>query len=54
MGVYAIIMAMILYGIIAVSNIRDKDYPHAFIWFSYALSQVGFLWYELSKLKVEQ
>lgn len=53
MGVYAIVIAIILYVVIAISNIRDKDYPHAFIWFSYALSQFGFLWYELSKVKGE-
>lgn len=49
-GIVAIILSFILYCVIAVSNLTQKDYPHAFIWFSYGLSQLGFLWYELSKL----
>jgi hypothetical protein len=49
----AIILSFVLYCIIAVGNLRDRDYPHALIWGAYALSQTGFLWYELTKRTVE-
>lgn len=43
----AIVLAFVLYVIIGIGNIRAKDYPHAVVWFCYAGSQLGFLWYEL-------
>jgi hypothetical protein len=49
MGITALVLAIILYLIIALQNYFDKDYPHAFVWFSYALANVGFLWYEIIK-----
>lgn len=49
LGIPAIILSFILYCIIGISNVAQKDYPHGFIWFSYALSQLGFLWYEIIK-----
>ncbi|MFN7318808.1 MAG: hypothetical protein ACK5S6_04795 [bacterium] len=33
----AIVLAFILYVVIAIGNIRDKDYPHALIWLCYAV-----------------
>lgn len=44
-----LIGSIIMYSGICISNIRDKDYCHAFIWFSYVLSQFGFLAYEINK-----
>jgi hypothetical protein len=49
MNQIAIILAFILYSVIAVGNLRQKDYPHALIWGAYALSQVGFYLYERTK-----
>ena len=45
----AICLSFVLYCVIAIGNLRDRDYPHALIWFAYALSQAGFYWYELTK-----
>jgi hypothetical protein len=45
----AIILSFVLYCVIAVGNLRDRDYPHAMVWGSYGLSQLGFLWYEFTK-----
>ncbi len=50
MGFYAILLAFILYLTVGVSNLRQKDYPMALVWFAYALSQIGFAWYEWKKL----
>jgi hypothetical protein len=33
----------------AVVNLKQRDYPHAMIWFCYALANVGFIWYEVKK-----
>lgn len=49
MNKFAIILAFILYVVIGIGNIRQKDYPHALIWMAYALSQLGFLWWEYTK-----
>jgi len=49
-GIVALILAIILYLVIAFQNAYDKDYPHFFVWVSYALANVGMLWYELDKL----
>lgn len=40
----AIILAMILYAVIAIGHYRQKDYPHFLIWLCYAGSLVGFYW----------
>ncbi len=45
----AIILAFILYVVISIGNLRQKDYPHALIWIAYSLSQLGFLWHEVQK-----
>ena len=49
MGVYAISASILLYSLIAISNLKDKDYPHAMIWGCYAMANIGFLWHELIK-----
>jgi hypothetical protein len=53
LGIAALILAIILYLTIGLQNYLDKDYPHAFVWASYALANVGFLWYEFVKKTVE-
>lgn len=53
MGIAALIIAILLYLTIGLQNYLDKDYPHAFVWASYALANVGFLWYEFVKKTVE-
>lgn len=49
MNKIAITLAFVLYVITAIGNIRQKDYPHALIWISYSISQLGFLWWEYTK-----
>ena len=49
MVIWVLIAGVILNSLMAIGNLRNKDYPHSFIWFCYALSQCGFIWYELSK-----
>jgi len=49
MGIYAIIIATVLYLFTSLSCLRQKDYPHALIWFSYAVANTGFMWYEIQK-----
>lgn len=49
MGLTALILAIILYLIIAIDNCMSKDYPHAMMWFCYGLANVALLWYELQK-----
>jgi hypothetical protein len=54
LAIITISLSLILYIITSFSNLYQKDYPHAFIWFSYSLSQIGFLWYEIQKLGVSK
>ncbi len=49
MSTWALILAFILYVIIAIDSIRKRDYPMGLVWVSYSLSQLGFLWYELTR-----
>lgn len=51
MGVYAIIIATILYMLTSVSSFRQKDYPHSLMWFAYSLANIGLLWYEINKIR---
>ena len=37
------------YGFCFWGNMKQKDYPHALMWFSYSLANVGLLWYEINK-----
>lgn len=48
-GIVAIILAIILYLVIAAQNFYDKDYSHFLTWISYAMANVGLLLYELEK-----
>jgi hypothetical protein len=49
----AIVLSFILYCVIAIGNLRDRDYPMFWVWASYGSSQLGFLAYELTKKVAE-
>jgi hypothetical protein len=49
----AIVLSFILYCVIAIGNLMDKNYPMALIWGAYGLSQVGFIWEHLARKAVE-
>lgn len=49
-GTIALVLAIILYIIIAIQNLIDKDYSHALIWISYSMANIGFLWWEIEKI----
>lgn len=51
MSVYALIIATLCYIVTALSNLKQKDYPHALVWFAYAVANFGLLWYEWNKTK---
>jgi hypothetical protein len=49
-GVLSIGCASIFYVIAGISCLKQKDYPHALMWLSYASANVGLMWYEINKL----
>lgn len=49
MGLTALVLATVLYLIIAADNLFKKDYPHAGLWFSYAMANGFMVWYEVIK-----
>ena len=49
LAVYAMGISTLCYLVCGVANLRQKDFPHALIWFSYAAANTGFLWYEYIK-----
>lgn len=51
MSIIPLSIATVCYVITAYSNLKQRDYPHAFVWFSYALANCGLLWYEYDKTK---
>lgn len=48
-AIVAIVLSICLYLSIGVSNVCQRDYPMALVWFAYSLAQMGFLWYEMKK-----
>jgi hypothetical protein len=52
MGITALIIATILYIIVSISCFINRDYPHALSWFAYSIANVGFIWYEIEKVKL--
>lgn len=50
-GITALILMIVLNMIISIQNAWGKDYPHALMYFSYAVATSALLWYELIKLK---
>ncbi len=49
MSFYTIGICTLMYALTSISCIRDRDYPHAIMWFAYGLANVGLLWYEVKK-----
>ena len=49
MAIYTVTATILLYGLTSVACIRDRDYPHALMWFAYGLANFGLLWYEFKK-----
>lgn len=50
-GVFSIALASLLYTIAGISCLKQKDFPHALMWMSYASANLGLAWYELQKIK---
>lgn len=51
MGVITLAIATICYALTGISNLKQKDYPHAIVWFAYAVANSALLWYEYGKTK---
>ena len=51
LAVSALVICTMCYCACGVDNLRQKDFPHALIWFAYATANIGFLWYEFTKNK---
>lgn len=51
MSIWGIIIASVCYIVTGVGCAKRKDYPHALIWMSYALANVGFLLHEIKQMK---
>jgi hypothetical protein len=49
-GIAAIAVSAVMYLIVCGSCIKQKDYPHALMWLSYAMANIGLLWYEIKKI----
>ncbi len=49
LATWAIGISTLCYLVCGVDNFRQKDFPHALVWFSYAAANSGFLWYEYIK-----
>ena len=50
MALSAIIISTLCYVTTCISCIRGQDYPHALMWFAYALANLRLLWYEFEKM----
>jgi hypothetical protein len=50
LAIICIIISIILYLLICLSNYLQKDYPHSLMWFAYSLAQCAILWYEYTKV----
>ncbi len=48
-GIVALILAIILYLVIAAQNLYDGEYCHAGLWVSYSLANVFLLIWEIDK-----
>ena len=49
MSIYTISICTLMYVLTSVACVKDKDYPHAILWFAYGLANAGLLWYEVEK-----
>jgi hypothetical protein len=50
-SIWAISITSVCYTVTSIGCIKDRDYPHALMWFAYALANIGLLWYEIQKQK---
>lgn len=50
MSIPFILIATVCYLMTSISNLRQKDFPMAFVWFGYAMANTGFIWYEYKKM----
>ena len=50
LGMTAITVSALMYIVVCGSCIKQKDYPHALMWISYAMANIGLLWYEIKKI----
>jgi hypothetical protein len=50
-AVGAIFVTSICYLVASFSCVKDRDFPHALMWFAYALANSALLWYEINKQK---
>ncbi len=50
-AITAISVTTVCYLIASISCIKDRDYPHALMWFAYSLANTALLWYEITKQK---
>tara|TARA_R110002020_G_scaffold252352_1_gene466271 strand:+ start:334 stop:498 length:165 start_codon:yes stop_codon:yes gene_type:complete len=48
-AICAISISSICYAVTSIACIKDKDYPHALMWFAYSMANIGLLWYEIEK-----
>lgn len=49
MNIAFIVIPMLCYACQSWVNIQQGDYPHAFVWATYSMGNLGFVWYELTK-----
>lgn len=49
MPITALSIATICYLVTGISNICQKDYPHACMWLSYTVANLSLMWYEIQK-----
>ena len=50
MALPAIVISTLCYLWTTYWTLKGGDAPHALMWFSYALANMGLLWYEFNKL----
>ncbi len=51
MSIVPLFIATLCYVLTCISNLKQRDYPHALVWFAYTLANCGLLWYEWNKTK---
>ena len=44
MGLWALILSSILYGIVCVDFVIKKDYPLALVFLCYTVANFGYIW----------
>jgi len=49
MGLYALILSTILYGVVSVDLVYRKNYPLALVFLCYAVANVGYMWMGYAK-----